>query len=277
MYFQTPTTKEAWDEIAAGYETRWNLPNVIGSVDGKHIRMKCPAKSGSLYYNYKGYYSVILLAVVDSEYKFVYADVGAEGRASDSRIWKDSAFFRDCTDPTNPLNIPLPGNIVGMAGEMDYFFVGDDAFALDRRLMKPFPSRNLTSRQRIFNYRLSRCRRTVENAFGILSTRFRLFRREIDMSPEGVKCAVLAAVVLHNYLREKAPHQYLPKASVDWEDKDFFTHEGMWRREEQLDRIQLDHSRNYTAHVKNMRERLADWCVSGTGEVPWQYKLALGE
>ena len=275
--FQTPSTAEAWGQIAAGYEKRWNLPNVLGSVDGKHIRIKCPPKSGSLYYNYKGYYSIVLLGVVDADYKFVYADVGAEGRASDSQIWRDSAFFRDCTAPTNPLNIPPPADIVGMEGEMEHFFVGDDAFALDRRLMKPFPSRNLTERQRIYNYRLSRCRRTVENAFGILASRFRLFRREVDMSPDGVKLTVMASVVLHNYLREKAPSQYLPKTSVDWEDREYRTHDGLWRREEALDRIRPDHIRNYTGHVKNMRERLADWCVCHAGEVPWQYDVALGD
>ena len=60
-----------------------------------------------------------------------------------------------------------------------YVIVADDAFPMTQNIMKPYPGKDLTVKQRIFNYRLSRARRTVENAFGIMASRFCIFRRPI--------------------------------------------------------------------------------------------------
>ena len=73
-----PSTEAEWQAIADGFLTRWNFPNCLGALDGKHVGVKCPANSGSLYYNYKGFYSVILMALVDSDYKFIWADLGGK-------------------------------------------------------------------------------------------------------------------------------------------------------------------------------------------------------
>lgn len=63
-------------------------------MDGKHIRIKVPGKSGIDFHNYKGYASIVLLAVVDFDYAFLFVDVGSPGRASDAGIWRDSIFAR---------------------------------------------------------------------------------------------------------------------------------------------------------------------------------------
>ena len=79
-----PTTPEGWKEIARGFSVRWNFEHTVGAIDGKHIRITAPSHSGSYYFNYKGYHSIILLGVVDADYKFIYASLGANGASCDA-------------------------------------------------------------------------------------------------------------------------------------------------------------------------------------------------
>lgn len=277
LYLQAPSTSQDWLQIADGFQQRWNMPHVLGAVDGKHIRIRCPRSSGSLYFNYKGYFSVVLMAVVDHDYRFIFVDVGAEGRASDSRIWRQSQFFHDIDSEANVLDLPQPAVIPGIRGPIPYYFVADDAFALGIHMLKPFPGARLSYCQRVFNYRLSRCRRIVENAFGILATRFRILLRQQDMEPEGVKILVITMCALHNFLRTRCAHTYMPLGSVDHEMQDHSIMQGQWRNERQLDRLCRDHMvRNPSFLVKHMRLALAQWCVTKYGEVPWQYRIVPG-
>ena len=96
-----PVTPEAWKEVANGFYNRWNLPHCVGAIDGKHIAMRCPRKSGSLFYNYKGFFSVVLLAVVDAEYKFLYVDIGASGSGSDAGVFSQTELKEALENGTN--------------------------------------------------------------------------------------------------------------------------------------------------------------------------------
>ena len=166
--------------------------------------MQAVPGAGSEYFNYKGTQSIVLMAMVDANYRFVYVDIGCNGHVSDDGgVLRDStlgrAMFGD--DTTNvTMNVPLPVPLPGRVHPVPFFAVGDDAFPLRNNLMKPYPLRNLSSDQRIFNYRLSRARRVVENVFGIFANRFRVFRSPINLSPQKVETIVPAATVLHNYL-----------------------------------------------------------------------------
>ena len=73
-----PTTNEGWLEVAGDFEARWNLPHCLGAFDGKHIRIQKPKNSGSLYFNYKQFFSVVLMALVDSKYRQVAPNGGNE-------------------------------------------------------------------------------------------------------------------------------------------------------------------------------------------------------
>lgn len=75
-----PQTPEEWLKVSELFSSRWNFHNTVGALDGKHISIRNPAEGGSLYYNYKGFYSIILMALVDADYKFLYVDLGANGR-----------------------------------------------------------------------------------------------------------------------------------------------------------------------------------------------------
>lgn len=77
-------TRETFEMCAKQFELKWNYPNAVAAVDGKHVRIKAPNSSGSLFYNYKGFFSVVLLALVDADYKFIAVDVGSYGREGDA-------------------------------------------------------------------------------------------------------------------------------------------------------------------------------------------------
>ncbi|WKY10477.1 hypothetical protein Q1695_002662 [Nippostrongylus brasiliensis] len=86
--FPTPNVS-TWAMALEGFRTRWDYPAAMGALDGKHIACVCPNRSGSLFYNYKNYYSTVLLALVDANYKCVLYDLGAAGRSSDAGVFYD--------------------------------------------------------------------------------------------------------------------------------------------------------------------------------------------
>ena len=144
-----------------------------------------PANSGATYFNYKKTFSIVLLALVDAQYRFICVDVGCNGRISDGGVFRNSILYHAMEDGT--LAVPPPCPLPGMSEKVPYFFVADEAFSLKTYLMKPFALRGLTAEKRIFNYRLSRARRVVENAFGILENRFRVFRSALAVLPESAE------------------------------------------------------------------------------------------
>lgn len=93
-------TEDTWKEIANGFLKTENFPNCLGAIDRKHVRVVKPIKSGSLYYNYKEFFSIVLLAVADSDYKFVFVDIRSFGKDSDSTIFKKSLLWKSLNDNT---------------------------------------------------------------------------------------------------------------------------------------------------------------------------------
>lgn len=261
---QVPSTFEEWGRIQSGFAERWNFPNVIGALDGKHVNIKCPPKSGSDYYNYKGKNSIVLMALVDDKYCFTYVDVGSKGRFSDGGIFRNSSLYEALTNKT--LNIPENSIIVA-----------DDAFPLTTQIMKPYKKRNLSIPERIFNYRLSRARRIVENAFGILTARFRVFEKDISLSLKSRKVnkVILAACSLHNWLRKTNAQNYWPNGIADSENLHSGTIvDGKWREITQgLRSTHADRSSNNpTRDVTNLRNRYCQYFI-GEGAVPWQNQM----
>uniref|UniRef100_A0A667WK21 DDE Tnp4 domain-containing protein n=1 Tax=Myripristis murdjan TaxID=586833 RepID=A0A667WK21_9TELE len=207
-----------WLDIAEEFLQKWQFPHCLGAIDGKHITIQPPAHSGSTFRNYKGRFSVVLMAVVDASYQFKYVSVGAQGRASDAGVFAESDF-KQALD-RNLLSIPAAKLLPGSDMEAPFVFLGDDAYPLRSDLMKPFSFRQMDHAQRVFNYRLSRGRRVVENGFGILANRWRVFLSTIMLNPDKVQKVVLACVCLHNYLNEDKLKKYFvtPAGQVPWQD-----------------------------------------------------------
>lgn len=115
---------------------------------------------------------------------------------------KNTAFYDKLLD--NTLGTPPAESVGGSLYELNYAFVGDEAFALRPDFLKPFSQQALTNERRIFNYRLSRARRVVENVFGILANRFRILHTGINLDLHNIDVVVLTCCVLHNFLRRNS-------------------------------------------------------------------------
>ena len=113
------------------------------------------------------------MALVDADYKFMFTGVGGVGHQSDMQLFNSSPLKEGLDE--GDLDIPPPDNLPNDNVPFPYFILRDDAFALREYMMKPFSQRNLTKEQRIYNYRISRARMVVENAFGILAQRWQCF------------------------------------------------------------------------------------------------------
>lgn len=207
VFFQFPDSAEKWERVAGMFQEKWHFPHCLGAMDGKHIDIVPPGNNGSFYFNYKGRHSMVLLAIVDATYRFLLVDFGTNGRISDGGVLSNTTFHERLL--SNNLNIPDPSNVSDNFKQIPYVFVADDAFPLATNIMKPFRQAQLDSASKeIFNYRLSRARHVVENAFGILASRFRIFHTQINLEPKNTSKVVMATCVLHNFLMQQQPTTY---------------------------------------------------------------------
>ena len=282
-YLKFPESEEDWLKIATGFEEKWQLPHCVGAADGKHTRIIHPPKSGSEFYNYKGFFSIVLMAVVDADYNFIFADVGCQGRISDGGVMKNTIFWKKLVNNALHLPEPTPLPLSLFQYRVDderipvpYFLAGDDAFSLEPNVMKPFAQRALIDEKRIFNYRLSRGRRVSENVFGILTNRFRVFSTLLSIKPDNVTKVVLATLALHNFLRSTNSSRYIPPGSVDSEDQDGEVRHGSWRNEELISSgmVSISNSRKGRQSVKaeDIRQALCEY-FNNEGQVPWQWNV----
>ncbi|XP_069586529.1 uncharacterized protein [Ranitomeya imitator] len=245
-------TSEIWEANAKKFEQVCSFPNCIGAVDGKHIRITKPARSGSLFFNYKKYFSTVLMAIAGADCRFLAVDIGAFGRANDSRTFKESDMGQRLYE--NNFNFPQPRPLPNTEGPaMPFVVVGDEAFQMCANLLKPYSSRGLDHTKSIFNYRLSRARRTVECAFGILVSKWRILGSAINLKTETVDEVVKACVVLHNYIMAKERlnvelDEPIPNPLPDYQD----------------------HPLRTSVEIVQMRDRFASYFVSDVGRVAWQ-------
>ena len=164
--------------------------------------------------------------MVSSDYKFFWVDVSGKGSSSDAHIYNNSEL-RPGLENDDIVGWPRPDPLPHDNQDVPYFLVGDDAFALRTYLMKPYSARNLSRQERIFNYRLSRARRVVKNAFGILANRFQVLLTTMCHHADTVRLIVKACILLHNVMRSHYP--VLQNRLVDNQGQDGRMQPGAWR------------------------------------------------
>ena len=276
-YLKAPSTEQEWKEIAIGFEMKWNFPNCIGAIDGKHVVIQAPPRAGSTFYNYKGTHSIVLMAVVSSDYKFTMVDIGEAGCQSDGGVFAHSQIGYAMNN--GKMNLPSPRQLSNQSPvQFPYVLVGDEAFPLKVNLIKPYPRGCIGINERVANYRISRARRVVENSFGICASRFRIFRRSIIAKTTLVIAITKAVVLLHNFLMysdDEGRDRYVPSGCVD---EEVARGMGLWSWRDEGDSCGLRDtsligSTNYSREAKIVRDTFRDYFISEQGSLPWQFDM----
>ena len=259
-------TKEDWIKIEQEFYKRWNFPNCMGALDGKHVVITAPGNSGGLFHNYNGTFSINLIALVDASYRFIFVNIGQLESNADGGVFSRSAFGKAFLNGEWDLPEPKALPNAPEVGILPYCIVGDEAFPLRPDLMRPYPRKakqNLPQDKAVFNYRLSRARHIVENTFGILAQRWRLLNRHIQLKEENVDVVIQAMCVLHNFLTDTKEYTDTNTLIVDEEGIAEIPAGNVLN----LAHLRGYHSANEALQIRNLYKASFN---SPQGSVPWQ-------
>ena len=263
-----PKSPEDFKEKIIDMNVMWQFPSCWAALDGSHIPIKCPT-GGMIackeYHNFKIFYSIVLMGMVDSHYRFIWARCGYPGNSHDAIILQSTQLWSDIKEGTC---IPEIKNVIGGVNVLP-LIIADSAFPLEKWLMKPYGDAVLSEKQKYFNYRLSRARMVTEGAYGQLKGRWRVLLKKCESTDEEVRRCTLACVVLHNVCIEKGD-TISPKLDLS---TDPVTHQ---RRDPEIVRELLEMRASKTTKdtnccpaAKKVRDCLADklWLEKINGKV----------
>lgn len=262
-------TKQEWTQIAEQFYSMWNIPNCIGAVDGKHVRIEKLPNSGSTNFNYKGYHSIVLMACCDADGLFTMIECGYAGRNSDGGIFRASAIKYWLTH--SGLDILSPSRLPNDINESlcPFYLVGDEALPLSTYLMRPYSKRILDNTKRIFNYRLSRGRKTIECAFGMMCEKFQVLNSPIlCRDVEKINGIIKSVCVLHNFFRKREGIQYRTS------QHDENVSDGVAvlpLQNDNMPNIEI----NIRSSANDIRNYLANYFITPQASLPWQWKYCI--
>ncbi|KYN45411.1 hypothetical protein ALC56_00105, partial [Trachymyrmex septentrionalis] len=240
-------------------EDEWRVAKLILPLNSRFL------------YNYKGEFMIILLAIIDTNLRFIFIDVGTNRRISDSGVW-NKCTLKSMLD-NNEIKFPKASSLPNSNVSFPFVLVGDEGFPLSTKLLIPYPRIQSSGRKdrRIFNYRLSRARRTSENDFGVYNTRFQIFRSPIRYDPDIATLITQCCCVLHNFLRSKEIGRLLCTSESMLDTEDVYSRvvrPGEWR-EKSVGGTNFVHQggnrhSNAVIHLRN------EWCAyfNSTGAAP---------
>ena len=185
------------------------------------------------------FFSIVLLALVDVGYKFIYVDIGCQDSTSDGGVFKNCDLYKLIAngEAKFPKDRQLPDMSTlnsSFLAQSDrtlvvlYVIIAVDVFPLSAFCMKPYAQSNLSDIKTIFRYQVSLGRRTTENTFGILSNRFRVLSSCMYLQPNDATKITLAYCVLHNILGTVLKNSYRPHRFVDEIEENGPIRSGEW-------------------------------------------------
>jgi hypothetical protein len=214
-----PESAAEIEAVMKGFEDLCGLPFCAGAVDGTFVQMCKPVLWGDVYWCYKKYTAIIVMACVDAAGVFTYIDVGQPGSAGDAATWNEcSMLHRIQRGEWLHLGPQYDSHMMLYRGGNVWkpYIVADSAFGISTRVMKCYEGVALNDEQQSFNYALIRTRRVVECAFGRLKGRFRLLMDNCRLqNPRFASDVVLVCCGLHNILeRARDPREVQEAAFV---------------------------------------------------------------
>jgi len=178
----------------------------------------------------------------------------------------------------NTISISQPCLLPNTDIVVPFSIVGDEGFPLKSYLMRPYARRNLQGNERVFNYRLSRARRIIENAFGILAARWRILEKPISVKLQTTEMILQAIICLHNFIITTGSNNnyYLHEGIADREGPNGELIEGNWRNVVRgngfINRMGRIGTNVGAAAAMRQRDSLAHYFISEEGSIPWQWQ-----
>ncbi|KAL7286638.1 hypothetical protein TKK_0019134 [Trichogramma kaykai] len=256
-YLRKPSTE---DLKRVAYEfNQLDFPHCIGLLDGKHCEVRKPKHSGSAYYNYKKFHSIVMMAISDIHKRFLMINVGGYGSLNDAFTFNNSDI---CAGLENgELCLPPPELIPGSNLLVPYFLIGDGGFPLKQYLMKPFMRvNNMTPNMEIFNSRLSHVRQTVECAFGSLTAYWAIHQKELRWDLATSEQIIISTACLHNY-----------RITMNLREKRGFINHWIDAPIGYTEDNQIEIVAPIQFNAIDVRNSLAEYFISPAGAVPWQW------
>ncbi|KAJ8671643.1 hypothetical protein QAD02_002902 [Eretmocerus hayati] len=241
-----------WLSLAERYINLWNHPNCGGSLDATHVWIIRPPHGGSLFRNYKGFNSIVLMTLSDADRRITWYCLGDYGHLSDLSVYSVSSLCRKLEN--NQLGFPGPRPLPGTNIVVPHVILADPILPLGKNLMKPYSrQRRLTRREKMYNYRHSRGRMPVECQYGGLQEKWRILQQPLGFDLSVTNDLVTVILALHNYMINSS-HPELP------------TIEPTQPNDEQMAVENYECQLNGSA----IRERFADYfSVGGAGYLAW--------
>lgn len=142
-----------------------------------------------------------LQALADADKRFLVIEVGGRGRQSDGGTFYYSNLNKALAN--DRLNMPAPRTLPGSDVTLPMVIIDDEAYPLKSYLMRPYPQSVLNPANEIFNKRLSRARKCVECAFGILCAKWRILNKAIETNCKHARLIIKTTCLLHNIILDK--------------------------------------------------------------------------
>ncbi|KAJ9514857.1 hypothetical protein QJQ45_028602 [Haematococcus lacustris] len=97
-HISLPRTEADWQATVLEFEHISGLPQIVGALDGSHIRIDQPDNVGHAYYNHKGFQSFVAQGLVNARGKFMDVYAGHPGRTHDALVFPHSPLARQLSD-----------------------------------------------------------------------------------------------------------------------------------------------------------------------------------